>query len=436
MDVLPLVGYMDEPYARRFLTKKCALPEGAAADVDRLIRRCQAAARARGTRGLEAEIIDLPEDAVLSQVRKDERIQAIVKGRAWSLAQVEIDSLVSIQKYVNSTYADAISRSLDLAKPDDRIAFCFTDGYAGRDSELFEARRPNVFAIKSEGTDLRVVASGATREPGTGATKVSFTVGWGHPFAVVARLGGRYVLNNGYHRAYALRKKGVKHLPCLLVDIDAYGDLECAGPPGLFGPDSILGEHPPTFSAFFDKEISPAVKMRPSSTAVVIRPTVTTLDSDAIDGYFSSQTRVAEQPSPVGMEYVDVRPKFEDWSVYLLDDGTTLRIRAVITRARRRQDGALGEAVVSEPLWVTNAPKGRKGQRSQAVYSAEELNAAIVQRDIGFGTVREPVNEYVTDEGERILLALRLVNISKTGRFDANGDAIYVFSTARDVTLA
>jgi len=435
IDIIPLVGYMDEPYARRFLTKKCVLPDATSRDVDQLIRQCRAEALRRGTSGLRAETVDLSDGDVLSEVRRDARIQAVVRDRGWSLTQVEIDALVSIQKYVNRTYAGAISQRLDPGNLDDRIRFCLTDEYMPRVSELFEARSSNTFAIKSEGIDLRVVDSGATIEPRTGARTINFTVGWGHPFVVVARLRGRYVLNNGYHRAYALRAKGVKHIPCLLVDVDGYGDLECAGPPGLFGPDSIFGEHPPMFSAFFDDRISPAMKMRSSSTAVVIRPTVTTLDSDAIDGYFSSETRIASEQTPGGLEYVEVSPRLEDWSIYQLDDGTRLKVRAVLTRARRLQDGTLGGALVSDLLWVVNPPKGRKGPRSQASYSQEELEAAIVQRDIGFSRVREPVNEYVTDEGERIVLTLRLVNVSRTSKYDANGDPFYVFSTARDLRL-
>lgn len=435
IDVIPLVGYMDEPYTKRFLSRRCTLPEGRT-DVGLLIRQGRAAAALRGARDAEAEVLELADGPILSRVRGDERIKAVVKGRPWSLAQVEIDGLVSLQKYVNSTYADAIARDLDLGGLDERLSFCLTDAYAPRVSELFEGAGGGVFAIKSGGSDLRVVDSSATREPRTGATKVSFTVGWGHPFVVVAKLKGRYVLNNGYHRAFALRKRGVRHLPCLLVDVESYADLECAGPPALFGPDSILGTLPPRFSAFFDSDISPTVKMRHSSTAVVIRPTVTTLDADAMEGYFSSQEQVRDESPSAGLEYVDVKPTFEDWSVYRLDDGTLLNLRAVVTRARRRADGTLGEAVVSDPIWVTNPPKGAKGARTPAAHSAEELNAAIVRRDIGFATIREPVNEYVTERGEQILLTLRLVSIAKTSKFDGNGDAIYVFSTTRDVNLA
>lgn len=435
MDVVPLVGYMDQAYAKWFLTNRCLLPE-AAGDVNILINRCRAGAIARDVPTLKPEIIALPENALTSQIKNDKRIHDMARGMPWSLAQVEIDPLVSLQKDVNVTYADGILREFSLEDLDERIRLCLTDVKTARTAQFFEARGSHLFAIKSAGTDLRVVDSEMTQVPERGEVKMSFTVGWGHPFVTVFRIGERYVLDNGYHRAYALRKSGVKHIPCLLIEANNYDDLQLAGEPSLFGPETILGPRPPTFSVFFDERISPRVKIRPFSTVVIIRPTITSLDSEKVESYFSSQTSATQDLSLPGLAYVDLTPRFEDWSAYLLEDGTMLKLRAVLTMGRRLPDGALGGAMISDHLWFTNPPRGRKGPKSPPVRSSEELNASIVRRNMKFTIVKEPVNEYVTEKGEMVLLTLRLLTVSKTSRYDANGDPIYIMSFTRDMTLA
>lgn len=82
----------------------------------------------------------------------------------------------------------------------------------------------------------------------------------GHPQAVVAlsvgfttnvlnviRFGSRIVLNNGYHRAFALRQLGVTHAPCLIQVCGHWEDVGLAGSSEMYenGPVYFSSARPP-----------------------------------------------------------------------------------------------------------------------------------------------------------------------------------------------
>ncbi|MDA4135172.1 MAG: hypothetical protein OK441_06350, partial [Thaumarchaeota archaeon] len=155
----------------------------------------------------------------------------------------------------------------------------------------------------------------------------------------------------------------------------------------------------------------------------------------AMAGYLAN-VRSEVKPRPDNLEYIDVRAKREDWSVYRLADGTTLKMRAVLTRVKRSQPMApRGGADISNVVLVCNPAKGTKGPPEKLRPTPEELTAAIVDRDVRFKTVSEPTNEYVTDDGRRILLRLKLFNLARTSRYDHSGDPLYLFNAKPELTM-
>ena len=66
--------------------------------------------------------------------------------------------------------------------------------------------------------------------------------------------------------------------------------------------------------------------------------------------------------------------------------------------------------------------------------SLEELRRSVVDPDVKFSTINEPLNEYVADDGERVLVRLKLFGLAKTGMFDPKGDPVYLFNARPDVT--
>ncbi len=428
---------MDEQMARDFLTKDCVWAKSPE-ELTALIKGCRAAVLRKPVPDLEAKTRALPQavDTILGGVEADPRFPKTVKAWKWSFREVEIDKLVCMQRYVDLPYASQISGKLDLATPEGRVKFCLTDEFRVRDSDIVELPNEHHYAVTADGYDIRVMRSGATLDQRSGDRTVSFTIGWGHPFVQVSILKGRYVLKNGYHRAFVLRKMAVDYLPCILLEASSYDDLESTGPPTYFGERTIMGAHPPLFSSFFEPEIAPPAKLITLSKVIVLRPDVTILDEEGMKGYLSNQLAEAPAAHPGGLEYIDVRPVHEDWNVYRLSDGTTLKLRAVLTRVKRLDlSEKRGGADISNIMLVCNPPRGKKGPPSLARISPEELTAAIVDRNMKFRAVSEPMNEYVTEDGKKMLLKLKLYNLAKTSKYDPAGDPIYLFNAKPELVM-
>ena len=79
-------------------------------------------------------------------------------------------------------------------------------------------------------------------------------VGYGVRHLNVVRLGKRMVLNNGYHRAYALRAAGITHVPCMVQAIAHPEELAFAGGSSLIDnfDELFSSARPPLFKDFFD----------------------------------------------------------------------------------------------------------------------------------------------------------------------------------------
>lgn len=89
--------------------------------------------------------------------------------------------------------------------------------------------------------------------------QVRFLVSPGANLMLVREYEGRYILANGYHRAWLLRSRGVTMVP---VVIQKPPTRQEAVPPGMIAPDIILGPHPPLVDDFLSDEMSLSVTVR------------------------------------------------------------------------------------------------------------------------------------------------------------------------------
>lgn len=73
---------------------------------------------------------------------------------------------------------------------------------------------------------------------------------------LVRECAGRYVLANGYHRAWLLRSRGVEMAPAVVVSVSP-GDIG-----GGIHPSVLLGPRPPLVDDFLDDSLSLSVDVR------------------------------------------------------------------------------------------------------------------------------------------------------------------------------
>lgn len=124
----------------------------------------------------------------------------------------------------------------------------------------------------------------------------------------------------------------------------------------------------------------------------------------------------------------------EDWSRYDLADNAILKVKIVLKKVRKTQQGQQASYSIDlQPISVVLT--NEHGTPDTSVHSPQELKASITQDDIRFTTVSQDWNEYVVDDGTRIKIQPIVMRVSKTSKFDKFGDPIYLIDTQGTVQI-
>jgi hypothetical protein len=142
-----------------------------------------------------------------------------------SFEEVEIDKLVASQRSVHIDWVDHLCTSF---RPDDLLNFCL---HPGQDTTALNIGRTaqNAFTASSENPQLRHLGvydqpyqaelMGAHHPGAQPVHAVVILLGYGNSTVNVYRVGRRLILNNGFHRLYALRKLGFTYVPAVIQQI-------------------------------------------------------------------------------------------------------------------------------------------------------------------------------------------------------------------------
>ncbi len=87
---------------------------------------------------------------------------------------------------------------------------------------------------------------------------IGLAVGFGSNFLNAIHIENRLILNNGSHRAYALRDLGITEVPCLVQHVSSRDELDLVGSPSEVTeePDRFLrSPRPPMFKDYFNPEL-------------------------------------------------------------------------------------------------------------------------------------------------------------------------------------
>ena len=181
---------------------------------------------------------------------------------AWRPQYVDLRRVIALQKLIVTDGLDArvaaasenkealVELCLPTAGPE--VELDVTPDVTGR-AIMISSPNPN---LRSQGLNLSV-------PPGN---VVAGAFGLGSPHMTVVRLGDRYVLRDGTHRAAGLLARGTFTVP--LVVIEGTGPSDIAMNPDLFPPQVALGEHPPLVVDFLDDTIAAAATRKPLRKAL------------------------------------------------------------------------------------------------------------------------------------------------------------------------
>jgi hypothetical protein len=429
-----LVAYMDEQEATSFLRRRCVFDGDPDEEARKLYARFSSVASKLPRSSTKVRVKDFEQGIkdYLKKVPTDRIRSEAVRGLGWSFKKVEIDGLICIQKHINLSYVKMISQGCDFKKEEDLVDICFTDRFLNRSSAVSKMAE-NEYKVSADGDDLMILGSSSSYDERAKTRTVSTEVGWGVPSVLVVKLGEKYILQNGCHRVYALRAKGMQFVPCVLVEGETYANLGSPGQPGFFSESLTMSKTPPTFAAFFSDKLSAKVKMRPRHTLITISAQV--LKTPTEDAFSKRVPPVAPSGGKDGGAGVeDVEVVSEGWNVYSLSDGNILKVRQLVRGIGHSKDsrgkGVLTASQTQPIVGVIPKALGIPGNRD---FGSPELESSVVEADVEFEKVKEPVNEYVTESGLRFNFVLRLTRVSRTSKFDRDGVPIYLIKTESQI---
>jgi hypothetical protein len=201
---------------------------------------------------------------IVQRLQAQENTQAFW-NEGWSVAVVNLARVCSLQQAVASERARERVREVD---PDDLSAIAGVTLPQASTTQLpaqFDEVR-KVWIISAANPNLRITGQfGGELQPGT--IGFGFTVGVLPSFLQVARHHGRYVLRDGYHRAFGLLARGITEAPAFVRD---FGVGQLGISEGLFPTDVYLSERPPFLSDFLEDDVSADVAVPAVQKMVVV----------------------------------------------------------------------------------------------------------------------------------------------------------------------
>lgn len=129
-------------------------------------------------------------------------------------------------------------------------------------------------------------------------------------------------------------------------------------------------------------------------------------------------------------QHIDFKLPKEEWDIYELDDGTILRIRAVlIDVVTTGQVDSIGNPNVlfsTHNVLGVKCPEKLRGPPNPSPVSPQEISSSVEAVVNIRRTIKDDSwTEYELENGFVLGLRLVVTDVRRTSKFDRNGDPIY-----------
>ncbi len=185
------------------------------------------------------------------------------------VAMVRLDDMVVYQKHINLEFTKQLR--LKLGKnPSEEAIFrtCLPFDHPSPPVRYMRTNS-NTFVFLSPSNDIRYLGSLQLKSenlvgvdvPANMVACIGLAVGFGSNFLNAIHCENRLVLNNGSHRAFALREMGITHAPCIVQHVESREELKAVASSDLRrNPDQYLrGPRPSMMKDYFDPELRKVV---------------------------------------------------------------------------------------------------------------------------------------------------------------------------------
>lgn len=180
-------------------------------------------------------------DAHITRLQEGESAAAYFR-EGW---RVQVVDLARVCAFQPSIFTDsAAERVLDI-KHDDLVGIANVSLPAESPEPprvQFDSAR-QAYLVLSPNPNLRIIGQFGGPVPNQpGAAGLGFIVSVLPSFMQVMHFRDRYILRDGYHRAFGLLDQGITHVPVFTRTMDT---VEQVALPGMLPQDAYLGERPP-----------------------------------------------------------------------------------------------------------------------------------------------------------------------------------------------
>src|SRR5438477_1758326 len=170
---------------------------------------------------------------LLIEFLKDPLVRNSFNTVPTEVAMVELDRLVVYQKHIDLAFVEQLKKKLGPTPSDEEI-FRTCLPYDHPQPPVKWSRVHDSFVFVSPSNDLRFLGTMPLKAehikdyppPGNLVGVVGIAVGFGSNFLNAVFAENRIILNNGSHRAYALREMGFTHVPCIVQHVASREQLD------------------------------------------------------------------------------------------------------------------------------------------------------------------------------------------------------------------
>lgn len=256
VDWLTLLGFMpDQEALNTVRSQNMAHLTSGAEWVQKIRSAKDVANQVSGRKECKPEVRDIGtnHDGRISKIEAESTFKMHSVGmHSVRFALVELSKLHTFQTRINTEYADwLLERAPEPDDSEGALKFCLPTSDEKEKTAMITAFNPttNTFSATTDNLDLRILGNANAEDPVNHTPIAGFYYGFGLPLVSVVDYKGTFLIKNGSHRAYALRKKGHDFLPCLLCVTDSF-PATGAQVPGSFPLEMILSDQSPILPDF------------------------------------------------------------------------------------------------------------------------------------------------------------------------------------------
>ena len=192
--------------------------------------------------------------------------QQAMFSAGWRINIIDLQRVCALQPVVHSEHAEERVRDVD---PTDIRSIASITLPLPKPTPLPAQYDPlkQAWILSAANPNLRIVGN-FSGEVQPGVTGIGFLVRVLPSFVQVAEFRGRYLLHDGYHRAFGLLRRGITAVPAFVRTFTTFEEMGIN--PGMLPLDAYLGERPPLLTDYADDDVAATVQLPAVQKMIVI----------------------------------------------------------------------------------------------------------------------------------------------------------------------